>query len=244
MDMKSYSSEIKKKIENMKSGAVITANSFPSSWPRNAVTRTLSRLNEEGLITRVKKGVYSKTKKTRFGNVSATSIEIIANEIKNDDNKCFGGLFLYNNLGLTTQVPKVIEILNNKSSYVQDLNSIKIRYVKIRPRIEKSTKPYITLLEVFKNLGDIPDSSVGHIYKWVNKKIDELEEKELKKLYKISLDYPPRVRAMLGCLLSIREKTLSEKIRKTLNVNSSYRVGSIVNYLENVDLWRLKNEAA
>jgi len=242
--MKSYSSEIKKQIENMKSGAVITANSFPASWPRNAVTRTLSRLNEDGVITRVKKGVYSKIKKTRFGNVSATSIEIIANEVKSDDNKCFGGLFLYNNLGLTTQVPRVIEILNNKSSYVQDLNSIKIRYVKIRPRIEKGTKSYIILLEVFKNLGDIPDSSVGHIYKWINKKIDEFEEKELKKLYKISLDYPPRVRAMLGCLLAIREKILSEKIRKTLNVNSSYRVGSIVNYLKNVDLWRLKNEAA
>jgi hypothetical protein len=242
--MKSYSFQIKKKVEEMKAGVVVIPDSFPLSWPRNAVTRALSRLNKEGLITRIKKGVYTKTKETRFGNVSATAIEIIANEIKNNDNKCFGGLFLYNNLGLTTQVPKIIEILNNKSSYIQELKTVQIRYVKIRPRIEKRTKQYILLLEVFKNLNRIPDSDVEHILKWINKKLDSIDKKGMNKLYKISLDYPPRVRAMLGCLLSIKEKAISEKIKKTLNVNSSYKVGSIVNYLQHIEQWRLKNEVA
>jgi len=242
--MKSYSSQIKKQIEEMKAGAVITPDLFSGAWSRNAITRTLSRLNKEGLISRIKKGVYTKTEETRFGTLSATTIEILANEIESDDNKCFGGLFLYNNLGLTTQVPNVIEVLNNKSSYLQDLKSTKVRYVKTRPRIEKATKPYIILLEVIKNLSNIPDSDIDHIFNWIKSKAEKLNQQELKKLYNISLDYPPRVRAILGCLLSSKQNELSDKIWKTLNVNSTYKVGAMGNYLNDPKKWRLKIEAA
>lgn len=242
--MMTYVTKIRKEIDSMKSGAVITAGLFPNSWPRNTVNRVLARLNQDGLIKRLKRGVYTKTKKTRFGDVTASALEVIANEIKHDDNKCFGGVFLFNNLGLTTQVPKVIEILNNKSSYVQDIKRIKVRYVRIRPKIGLDTKPYIIFLEVLKNIKAIPDSYSDDTYKWVTTKLDSFEIKELRKLSKISFDYPPRVRALLGCLLYSKSRNLATKIMSTLNSNTSYEVGSIVKYLNNSTEWRLKDEVA
>jgi len=241
----SYSQQIRRKIEKLPTGAVITAELFPSSWPKNTITRILSRLSKDGLIERIKKGVYSKVTETRFGKLSASPLEVLSVEVHQDENKCFGGLFLFNNLGLTTQVPNVIVILNNKSGYTTQMGSTKIRYVRIRPRIDKKTRKYIILLEVLKNSKSIPDSSINKTYNWITKNLKKYQDKELKVLVKIAMDYPPRVRALLGNIFSHYKKTnLANQLKNTLNDNSSYRVGNIVFLLKNTKEWRLKNEAA
>lgn len=242
MDMsKSYSQQIREIINELPPGGVITLQMFPSVWSREAVLRSLSRLCKEGVIERVKIGIYSKNKVTRFGNVVATSLEVLAREVHEDDNKSFGGLFLFNNLGLTTQVPTTIEILNNKSSYKIDLGSTLVKYVRIRPKITRETKTHIMFLEVLKNSKSIPDSDSDNTYKWINKKLIELDQNELKKLVTICLEYPPRVRALLGNLLESKEKKLSNKIKATLKTTSYYRIGRIVELLSNAEEWRLRH---
>lgn len=238
-----YTDSIRRKIIEMRSGAVITANTFPSRWPRTAVLRALSRLSKDGLIERVKKGVYSKVKETRFGRVQSTPLEILSKEVTEDENKCFGGLFLFNNLGLTTQVPSVIEILNNKSSYVAGLGETTVRYVRIRPLINKKTKRFVRILEVIKESKKIPDSNIEKTLSWILKEIQKMSESELKGLTKLSFDYPPRVRAILGSILQEYKKTrLVDKLENTLNKNSSYKVGRIAYLLKNAKAWRLKSE--
>lgn len=239
--MLNYSSKISSIIEELPVGSPITVDMFPSKWPRNAVTRALSRLSEKGQIVRIKRGVYSKIKKTRFGEVAATPLEVLAKEVEDDENKCFGGMFLFNNLGLTTQVPTTIEILNNKSSYSVKVGETSVKYVRIRPRIDQKTKPFIAILEVLKSSKSIPDSSVSDTLKWILKTTKGLDEGGLKKLVRISLEFPPRVQALLGCLLEAQKKeTLSEKLLQSLNDNSTYRVGQIADSLENHKKWRLK----
>jgi len=237
----SYAEKMRRQIEELPSGGVITIEMFPSTWPRNAVTRTLSRLAKEGVIERVKKGVYSKVKQTRFGKVSSTPLEILATEVIENDNKCFGGLFLFNNFGLTTQIPSVIEILNNKSSYISKIGETTVRYVRIRPQINKNTKKYIPILEVLKSAKSIPDSSIEKTFEWILKELRSLDEKRAEDLIKISLDYPPRVRAILGNLFrSERKIMLADKLKQTLNENSTYKAGQIVTLLKNTQEWRLK----
>jgi predicted transcriptional regulator of viral defense system len=240
MDM-SYAEKIRGKIEILPSGKVITIKMFPSTWPRNATTRALSRLAKDGFIERVKKGVYSKVKKTRFGKVSSTPLEILATEVVENDNKCFGGLFLFNNFGLTTQVPSVIEILNNKSSYTSKIGATTVRYVRIRPQINKNTKKYIPILEVLKSSKSIPDSSIEKTFEWLLKELRSLDEKRLKELIKVSLDYPPRIRAILGNIFqSERKRMFADKLKHTLNQNSTYKAGQITTLLKNTKEWRLK----
>jgi len=241
----SYSEKIRKLIEEMGSGAVVTTDTFPANWSRIAISQVLCRLAKNGEILRVKKGVYSKVKETRFGKVKSTPLEILSKQISEDENKCFGGLFLFNNLGLTTQVPSIIEVLNNKSSYVVKLGETTVRYIRIRPQINQSTKKYIKILEVIKESNKIPDSNVEKTLDWIKEIIGKMNEKEMKTLITIALDYPPRVRAILGSIFSIKQKIdLAKKLKKTLNSNSAYRVGQIATYLENAKEWRLLDEAA
>ena len=237
-------SEMRATIEAMPAGSVITIGTFSEGWSRGSITRALSRLCLEGLIARMKKGVYSKTKETRFGKLTSTPLEVMAEEVKRDHSKCFGGLFLFNNLGLTTQVPRVIEILNNKSSYTSKIGSTEIRYVRIRPKINKNNKKYISLLEVLKNSRTIPDSNIQKTYDWIVNELMTFDEKEKRKIVEISFDYPPSVRALLGSIFESKNEVLSSQLRKTLNENSTYKVGTIATFLKNTKKWRLKIEAS
>lgn len=239
-----YSTEIRKIVDQKQSGGLLTLDDFPKHWPRNTVTQILRRIVGEGKLERVKRGVYSKVTETRFGKLKSSSIEVLAKEIKEDDSKCFGGLFLFNNLGLTTQVPTAIEVLNNKSSYKLKVGSTLVRYVRIRPKITKENKQLIMFLEVLKNSKKIPDGSASRTYEWLEKRINTYSQSEIKKLVELSLEYPPRVRAMLGSLLEMRSQNFAYEIEKTLKNNTSYSVGYIAEYFMNRDRWRLKFETS
>jgi len=233
-----------KRINKMPAGAVITPDSFPESWSRKAITKALSRLQKKGVIVRLQNGIYSKSKETRLGPASSFSIEIISLKIEQSQDKCLGGLFLYNKLGLTTQIPSVIEVLNNKSSYNTKLGNTLIRYVRIRPRITEQTKNLILILEVIKNVKLIMDSELKTTVRWILQAIKGLNKQERKLLVAVSMDYPPRVCAILGNILSSIDRSLSDKLRKGLNPNSVYRVGRIADNLKDSKKWRLQNESA
>jgi len=239
-----YSTEIRKIVDQKQAGGMLTLDDFPEEWPRNTVTQILSRIVDEGKLERVKRGVYSKVTETRFGKLKSSSIEVLANEIKADDNKCFGGLFLFNNLGLTTQVPTTIEVLNNKSSYKLKVGSTLVRYVRIRPKITKENKQLIMYLEVLKNSKKIPDGSASRTYEWLEKRIDSYSYIEIKKLVELSLEYPPRVRAMLGSLLEMQNQNFAYEIERSLKNNTPYSIGYIAEYFMNRDRWRLKFETS
>lgn len=241
----SYAQRIRRLIQDLPNGSVVTLKLFPPSWPRTVITRELSRLADEKALERVKRGAYSKSTQTRFGPLRSTPLEVLSHEVSGDPNKCFGGLFLYNNLGLTTQVPSVIEIINNKSSYKLKIGPQDVRYVKIRPKITAGTKPYVILLEVLKNSNSISDSDTERTWKWVLHSIDGMNEKEKRMLVKISMDYPPRVRALLGLVFSkMNHPDLARALKKTLNINSHFSAGRLSETLRepanDLKAWRLK----
>jgi hypothetical protein len=235
-----YSNKIRAMIDDIENGAAITAKTFPK-FPKNTLFVVLCRLCKEGTIVRVKRGVYSKVKKTRFGDLKLSPLDALSYEVNQDANKCFGGVFLLNQLKLTTQVPTVIEILNNKSSYQTKIGSTSIRYVKIRPKITHKTKEYIRYLEVIKKIRYIPDGDMFTTFAWLVKYLVEKESTQLALLVKVANDYPPRVRAILGSLLNQDHPKLAQALRKTLNENSYYRIGYLANLIQGANQWSLKS---
>ena len=72
-------------------------------------------------------------------------------------------------------------------------------------------------------------------------KLRELDEKELKRLVKYGLSYPPRVRAFLGALLeNLDKKDELEKLKRSLNPLSEYRYNIKEDILPTVLNWNLK----
>jgi hypothetical protein len=100
------SKTIRERISKIETENLFTINDFADLNNDNLVTRTLSRLQKEGVIVRVATGIYMNPKRTQFGILYPT-IDQIANKIAERDKAQImpTGDMALNILGLSTQVP-------------------------------------------------------------------------------------------------------------------------------------------
>ncbi len=102
----SIAQKIKERISHIEVGKLFTINDFEDINNDNLVTRTLSRLQNEGVIVRVATGIYMPPKKTQFGILYPT-IDQVAQKIAERDKAQImpTGDTALNVLGFSTQVP-------------------------------------------------------------------------------------------------------------------------------------------
>lgn len=103
---KSVSQIIKGRASHFEEGKLFTINDFEDLNNDSLVTRTLSRLQNEGVIVRVATGIYMNPKQTQFGILHPT-IDQIAHKIAERDKAQImpTGDTALNILGFSTQVP-------------------------------------------------------------------------------------------------------------------------------------------
>jgi hypothetical protein len=121
----SISQTIREQIKQIKAGELFTINDFENVNNDNLVTRTLSRLQNEGTIVRVATGIYMNPKKTQFGILYPT-LDQIAQKIAERDKAQImpTGDTALNILGFSTQVPMNAVYITNGAK----------RKVKVRER--------------------------------------------------------------------------------------------------------------
>jgi hypothetical protein len=97
---------IRERISRIEESKLFAINDFEDVNNDSVVTRTLSRLQNAGLIVRVATGIYMNPKKTRFG-VLYPTIDQVAQKIAERDKAQImpTGDTALNILGLSTQVP-------------------------------------------------------------------------------------------------------------------------------------------
>ena len=102
----SVSQVVRERIKRIEKGKLFTINDFEDLNNDNLVTRTLSRLQKEGVIARVAAGIYMNPKTTQFGILHPT-IDQIAQKIAERDKAQImpTGDTALNILGFSTQVP-------------------------------------------------------------------------------------------------------------------------------------------
>src|SRR5690606_28656170 len=78
----------------------------------SAAAKALERLIEKDLIKRITTGVFYKPKKSIFGELRPSETEIIKPYLYERGKRIayITGTALYNNMGLTTQVPKNVKV--------------------------------------------------------------------------------------------------------------------------------------
>jgi hypothetical protein len=243
MEKGQISTEIKKRIAGAPRGAIITIDSFPSHWSRGAVLKVLLRLCNDGALERHARGVYSKCVTTRFGKASASELEVISTLV-DGKGKMFGGLFLFNALGLTTQNPSTVEILNNNSTYDGEIGNIRIHFRKIKPKITESNKPFIAIMEVVRELDGIADSNNSDVIHWIVEKTRKFSHSDARIFLSVAKEYPPRFRALLGAFIESSSGPLSSKIKETLKPTSVYKAPNFSTYVSNPSKWGLSFETA
>jgi hypothetical protein len=160
---------------------------------RRITNVNLKRLADGGMLVRVKKGVYGKTRQSLFGPVAPNRDEIIAALLMGDGDVPIGyeaGLSLLNRLGLTTLVPRNRTIATNRYrfklpedvrievkrppvpvsatnvAYLQALEAVKVLS---RTSVE-AMQPEMTLFLMFEQLGLDRERLIWYAFRYADDK--------------------------------------------------------------------------
>ena len=133
---------------------------------KSALNQQLKKLCDRGLLQKYDIGVYFIPKKTQLNSIIGPNADMVARYrfISKGDNidGFYGGNSFANQIGITTQVPWVVEIVsNNTNSSDREVRIGNRRFYVRKPivRITKENVYVLQMLELLKNLDAYLDYS-------------------------------------------------------------------------------------
>jgi hypothetical protein len=211
--------------------------------PFMAVAQALSRLARQGVIQRLGKGMYYRSRPTAFGASRPNSAQVRSLPMRRKG--VFPvGIGAANLLGFTTQNPARIELATNGLSLPRLIVGKETIIHTRRPESWRAlSEADAALLDFLRNRGAASELSPEET---VDKLLEYFREPgRFERLLKISPSEPPRVRAMLGAIgqqLAQPENRLSG-LRKDLNPLSRFDFGSLA-VLKHAREWQAKERKA
>lgn len=207
--------------------------------PFTAVAQALSRLSRQGVIQRLGKGLYYRSRPTAFGESRPNRAQIRALPIPHKG--VFStGIAAANLLGFTTQNPARVEVATDGLSLPRLIVGKETVIHTRRPTAWRELPETDTaLLDFLRNRGKSselsPEETVGKLLDYFH------ERGRFERLLKVAGTEPPRVRALLGAIgqqLGQPERRLS-LLRKNLNPLSRFDFG-ILAVLKHAEEWQAK----
>ncbi len=221
----SIAHKIRRKIKRGGGDKLWTYSDF-SSMPVNAVAATLSRLAKDGMIERVRKGVYYVPKRTRFGNTSADPIEVAKAVFQSRGIKWrMSGLPMFNKLGLTTQVSGIPSFdIDKDTRSVRIGNRHRIRVAGGR-HVEDMSSEERAVLDALRRIKSIPDTTPTRSISTIVE-IFKSDRLDYARLTKFAKHEPPRVRALVGMIGTMLGRSNDElaTLRGSLNPVTTYKL--------------------
>lgn len=235
--------KIEKKIKRMPEGTTFKYQQLGiAATEYSAATKAIERLIEKGVIKRITTGVFYKPKKSVFGELRPRETEIIKPYLYEQGKRIayITGTALYNNIGLTTQVPKTVKIASRSKRIYIDSGSIKVKPVKSYVDVTEENYSLLEILDVLKDFTKIPDMDKKSGIRFLQDKLNGLSEKETNTLVKYALKYPPRVRAFLGAILNEISGQENINLKQSLNPLTTYSLNLNENILTTAPNWNIK----
>lgn len=119
----------------------------------------INRLVKENKLSQFIKGIYYKPEKGVFGNKPLNINKVIEKNIydENGTKGYFTGAYLFNKIGLTTQVPKEILIATNECPNANDYNNknLGVTIRKLKTLINDDNYKYLQLFDILINKDNI-----------------------------------------------------------------------------------------
>jgi len=237
----SIAANVKEKVNNLEPGTIIKYSDLKNiSTNSIALSKAIAKLIKENKLTRIKKGLFYVPKKTKFGYIPPSINEILKKELVKNG-KTIGyitGVGLYNKLGLTTQIPNIIEIGTNKRKQPKVINGKKIKYIKAYAKIKNTNIELLQILDAIKNIKKIPDSDINESYEILKEKIKQLNITKKQNLFTLSLEYPPMTRALTGAILEEVSDINLKKLENSLNIFTKFELN--IKTIQNKKRWNIK----
>ncbi len=235
--------KIEKKIKRMSEGTTFKYQQLGIvATEYSAAAKAIERLIEKGVIKRITTGVFYKPKKSIFGELRPREREIIKPYLYEQGKRIayITGTALYNNMGLTTQVPKTVKIASRSKRIYIDSGSIKAKPVKSYVDVTEENYSLLEILDVLKDFTKIPDMDKKSGIRFLQDKLGNLSKKETNTLVKYALKYPPRVRAFLGAILNEISGQENSNLKQSLNPLTTYSLNLNENILTTAPNWNIK----
>lgn len=208
-----------------------------------SAAKVLERLQKKGLIQKLSKGKFYKPKQTPFGEKKPDEREILKLYLYQQDKRIayITGGALYNQLGLTTQVPAIVQIASRDKRISINAGAIKATPVKSYVDVTEENYQMLGFLDAMKDLKRIPDVDVNQAIAIFLKRIEGLTNQQVQSLINYALSYPPRVRALLGALLeSLKSPNRLTTLQDTLNPLTHFDFGVDPICLPTASKWNIR----
>ena len=168
-----------------------------------SAAKALERLQKKGMIKRISRGQFYRPRMTPFGEKRPSEDQILKPYLYEGGKRIayITGLSLYNQLGLTTQVPATLQIASRGKRVFINTGAIKASAVKSYVDVSEDNYRLLGFLDAIKDLKRIPDLDIPAALALFKSRITALNQDQQKKMITCALSYPPRVRALLGALL-------------------------------------------
>ena len=219
-------SEVKRKIQRLPKGEIISLGNFRKFANKKAVTFALSKLKRSGDIERLEKGKYYVPENSKFGILGPSDRSIVETLLREVEGGYVSGLSSYNKLGLTTQIPNEITIVGKRYGRKTSIGKLKIKYVRRRTPIRK--KENIAILQILDAVNDlkrIPDTPTTEVLKILKKEIQSLPLSVKKEMINVSRYYRPFVMALIGEIFEEEGIKEVQKLRSLINPLTVFKVG-------------------
>ncbi|MDR0988856.1 MAG: DUF6088 family protein [Prevotellaceae bacterium] len=235
---------VKATIEKSSAGITFTAKDFPVAVVKQkTVNKILNNLVSDGQLRSISKGRFYKPKVTEFGELKPDTYEIVK-DLLEKDGKLIGyltGYSVFNELGLTTQVPFTLQIGAAKDKKSIERGIYKISFVRQANPITKKNIPLLRILDCLRFFKNIPDAMPDDTCRRLLVILQELSDKEKALIKELSLNYTPQATALLGAMLeTLNPEEETTAMLHALNPQSYYKLGISENVLLNQKKWNIK----
>lgn len=205
--------------------------------------KALERLQNEGIIKKVSRGIFYKPKQTVFGELKPDYNELLRPYLFEKGKRVAyeTGFSLYNRLGLTTQMAFRIKIASRDRRISINKGALKVDTVKSYVDVTDTNYQLLELLDAIKDIRRIPDTIPGKSVTIITRKICGLNDRQIAAIVKYALSYPPRVRALLGAVLEdINSMIDTGKLKQTLNPLTKFKLGLDESALPTINNWNIE----
>ena len=204
---------------------------------RKGLTKALSRLVKREEIKSAYRGKFYRPKWCRYGALGVGEGKLI----RSLGNVYCTGCYAHNAIGISTQVPAVVEVAHPHMRHWRKLKCLRLKFVRSTLKVIPDDADILLLmmLDTIKDIKHIADASPDDAVRRLLWIIKRLEKERVEKMVDYALHYPPRVRAILGAILEhARHKRLRSTLKATLNPQTEYLV-ALKDSLPNLRKWKL-----
>jgi hypothetical protein len=224
----SIAQTVQNTIDNLPAGQIFGYQELPNyAQSSTAVIKAVNRMVSDNRLTRLSKGKFYVPKKGLLGTRKPSDEELIRSILyKNGRLRGYiTGISLYNRLGLTTQMPRTIEVAVNGGRQQKEFGTIRVKTLVTRIPIEEKDVTFLQYLDALKDIKTIPDADINFSLKVMRRKIAELSVREQSQLISLAEKYySPQVRALVGLLFSSLKLSVPESLSLSLNPVTVYKL--------------------